>query len=234
MCTVGVSGGKAAGGTDAVGHQRARTGPDVSGGYDRRRHQHSACPICGSRRGLAERECSGVIWNDTARPQAVYTDKAGMFQPTLARGWKTDDPDASPRRRSEERCARWGSSGSRPILRRPRGRAWSAVSEPYNIGLVKALPQSQGRDSGASQHLSGEGLPPLWNQRFARLPASPVEGHRPLEKLDLSSILNMVEERGVANDYTAPWRGVKWQIPAHGDSKSLSDSVGVGLRQQGI
>ena len=26
------------------------------------------------------------------RPQAVYTDKAGLFQPTLAPGWKTEEP----------------------------------------------------------------------------------------------------------------------------------------------
>jgi hypothetical protein len=31
--------------------------------------------------------------------------------------------------------------------------------------------------------------------------------------LNLSSILSVVEERGVANDYTVQWRGVKWQIP---------------------
>jgi hypothetical protein len=54
---------------------------------------------------------------------------------------------------------------------------------------------------------------PLWNQRFARPPANKVEGHRGLEKLDLSSVLSVVEPRGVANDYTVQWRGVKWQIP---------------------
>jgi len=54
---------------------------------------------------------------------------------------------------------------------------------------------------------------PLWNQRFTRPPVSEVEGHRGLEKLDLSSILSVVEQRGVANDYTVQWRGVKWQIP---------------------
>ena len=38
----------------------------------------------------------GVLWSYLerhGRPQAVYTDKAGMFQPILARGWKTDDPE---------------------------------------------------------------------------------------------------------------------------------------------
>ena len=36
-----------------------------------------------------------VLWGYLerySRPQAVYTDKAGMFQPTLPPGWKTEDP----------------------------------------------------------------------------------------------------------------------------------------------
>jgi hypothetical protein len=36
-----------------------------------------------------------VLWGYLeryGRPQAVYTDQAGMFQPTLARGWKSEDP----------------------------------------------------------------------------------------------------------------------------------------------
>jgi hypothetical protein len=53
----------------------------------------------------------------------------------------------------------------------------------------------------------------MWNQRFVRAPASSVDGHRSLEKLELNSILSVVETRRVDNDHTVPWRGVKWQIP---------------------
>ena len=36
-----------------------------------------------------------VLWEYVerhGRPEAIYTDKAGLFQPTLAPGWKTEAP----------------------------------------------------------------------------------------------------------------------------------------------
>jgi transposase-like protein len=156
-----------------------------------------------------------VLWSYLeryGRPQAVYTDKAGMFQPTLARGWKTDDPEP----KAETQIGR---------ALRELGIEWIAAHSPQAKGrvercfgtlqdrLVKALRKAQvGTLEQANAYLEKVFLP-LWNQRFARPPASAVEGHRRLEKLDLSSILSVVEQRGVANDYTVPWRGVKWQIP---------------------
>lgn len=156
-----------------------------------------------------------VLWSYLeryGRPQAVYTDKAGMFQPTLARGWKTDDPEP----KAETQIGR---------ALRELGIEWIAAHSPQAKGrvercfgtlqdrLVKALRKAKvGTLEQANAYLEKVFLP-LWNQRFARPPASAVEGHRRLEKLDLSSILSVVEQRGVANDYTVPWRGVKWQIP---------------------
>src|SRR4029077_16838382 len=156
-----------------------------------------------------------VLWSYLeryGRPQAVYTDKAGMFQPTLARGWKTDDPE--PKRETQIGRAL-----------RELGIEWIAAHSPQAKGrvercfgtlqdrLVKALRKAKiGTLEQANVYLEKVFLP-LWNQRFARPPARPAEGHRGLEKLDLSSILSVVEQRGVANDYTVQWRGVKWQIP---------------------
>jgi transposase len=156
-----------------------------------------------------------VLWSYLeryGRPQAVYTDKAGMFQPTLARGWKSDDPEP----KAETQIGR---------ALRELGIEWIAAHSPQAKGrvercfgtlqdrLVKALRKAKvGTVEQANAYLEKVFLP-LWNQRFARPPASAVEGHRRLEKLDLSSILSVVEQRGVANDYTVPWRGVKWQIP---------------------
>jgi transposase len=156
-----------------------------------------------------------VLWSYLeryGRPQAVYTDKAGMFQPTLARGWKTDDPGP----KTETQIAR---------ALRELGIEWIAAHSPQAKGrvercfgtlqdrLVKALRKAKVRTlEQANAYLENVFLP-LWNQRFARPAASEVEGHRGLEKVDLGSILSVVEQRGVANDYTVPWRGVKWQIP---------------------
>jgi transposase len=156
-----------------------------------------------------------VLWSYLeryGRPQAVYTDKAGMFQPTLARGWKTDDPQP----KTETQIGR---------ALRELGIEWIAAHSPQAKGrvercfgtlqdrLVKALRKANVRTlEQANAYLENVFLP-LWNQRFARPAVSEVEGHRGLEKLDLHSILSVVEQRGVANDYTVQWRGTKWQIP---------------------
>lgn len=156
-----------------------------------------------------------VLWSyleQYGRPQAVYTDKAGMFQPTLPRGWKTDDPAG----KTETQIGR---------ALRELGIEWIAAHSPQAKGrvercfgtlqdrLVKALRKAKVRTLEQANAYLEKVFLPLWNQRFARPPASPVEGHRRLEKLDLSSILSVVESRAVANDYTVQWCGVKWQIP---------------------
>jgi len=156
-----------------------------------------------------------VLWSYLeryGRPQAVYTDKAGMFQPTLARGWKSDNPEP----KTETQIGR---------ALRELGIEWIAAHSPQAKGrvercfgtlqdrLVKALRKAKVRTLEQANAYLEKVFLPLWNQRFARPPASAVEGHRRLEKLDLSSILSVVEQRRVANDYTVQWRGLKWQIP---------------------
>jgi transposase len=157
----------------------------------------------------------GVLWSYLeryGRPQAVYTDKAGMFQPTLARGWKRDDPQP----KAETQIGR---------ALRELGIEWIAAHSPQAKGrvercfgtlqdrLVKALRKAKVRSLEPANVYLEKVFLPLWNQRFTRPPVSAVEGHRRLEKLDLPSILSVMEPRGVANDYTVQWRGVKWQIP---------------------
>jgi len=76
-----------------------------------------------------------VLWayvERHGRPQALYTDKAGLFQPTLAPGWKTEAPGPKTETQMGVRSVSWGLSASRPIPRRPRD-AWNAASEPYRI-----------------------------------------------------------------------------------------------------
>jgi transposase len=156
-----------------------------------------------------------VLWSyleGYGRPQAVYTDKAGMFQPTLARGWKRDDPEP----KTETQIGR---------ALRELGIEWIAAHSPQAKGrvercfgtlqdrLVKALRKAKVRSLEQANAYLEKVFLPQWNQRFACSPASAVDGHRGLEKLDLSSILGVVEQRGVANDYSVQWRGVKWQIP---------------------
>jgi hypothetical protein len=79
--------------------------------------------------------------------------------------------------------------------------------------LVKALRKAGVRTLEAANAYLEQVFLPMWNQRFVYVPASTVDGHRSLERLELSSVLSMVETRRVANDHTVQWHGVKWQIP---------------------
>lgn len=156
-----------------------------------------------------------VLWSYLeryGRPQAVYTDKAGMFQPTLARGWKTDDP--APK--AETQIGR---------ALRELGIEWIAAHSPQAKGriercfgtlqdrLVKALRKAKVRKMPEANAYLEQVFLPMWNQRFVRNPANAMDGHRELGRVNLSSSLSVVETRRVANDYTVQWRGVRWQIP---------------------
>ena len=156
-----------------------------------------------------------VLWGYLeryGRPQAVYTDKAGMFQPTLARGWKSEDPGE----KTETQIGR---------ALRELGIEWIAAHSPQAKGrvercfgtlqdrLVKALRKAGVRTLETANAYLEQVFLPMWNQRFVCAPANPADGHRSLAKLELSSILSVVETRRIDNDHTVPWRGVKWQIP---------------------
>lgn len=160
------------------------------------------------------------------RPQAVYTDKASLFQPTLAPGWKEEEPGP----KTETQLGR---------AFRELGMEWIAAHSPQAKGriercfgtlqdrLVKGL-----RKAGAStleqanQYLTGEFLAE-WNERFTVKPASDVDAHRPLgETLSMGSILSRVAQRQVMNDYTVAWEGRPWQIPKH--------AIQAGLRKSSI
>jgi hypothetical protein len=147
------------------------------------------------------------------RPQAVYTDKAGLFQPTLARGWNREEPEG----KGETQIGR---------ALRELGIEWIAAHSPQAKGriercfgtlqdrLVKALRRAGIRGvADANRYLDEEFLP-LWNERFTVEPKAAADAHRPVGRyLNLDSILAWVETRKVANDYTVQWQGRKWQIP---------------------
>jgi transposase len=168
-----------------------------------------------------------VLWGYLeryGRPQAVYTDKAAMFQPTLPPGWKTEDPGE----KTETQIGR---------ALRELGIEWIAAHSPQAKGrvercfgtlqdrLVKALRKAGVRTLEAANVYLEQVFLPMWNQRFVCAPASSVDGHRSLEKLEPNSILSVVETRRVDNDHTVPWRGVKWQIPREAISRGMRGST---------
>ena len=168
-----------------------------------------------------------VLWGYLeryGRPQAVYTDKGGMFQPTLPPGWKTEDPGE----KTETQIGR---------ALRELGIEWIGAHSPQAKGrvercfgtlqdrLVKALRKAGVRTMEAANTYLEQVFLPMWNQRFVCAPASAANGHRSLEKLKLSSILSVVETRRVDNDHTVPWRGVKWQIPREAIRRGMRASM---------
>lgn len=167
-----------------------------------------------------------VLWayvERYGRPQAVYTDRAGLFQPTLAPGWKTAEPGP----KTETQMGR---------AFRELGIEWIAAQSPQAKGriersfgtlqdrLVKGLRRAEAKTlEEANRYLEEEFLPD-WDQRFAVKADNDVDAHRPLgEVLKLDSILSWVEQRQVTNDYTVSWEAQHWQIP--------KEAVRPGLRR---
>ena len=170
-----------------------------------------------------------VLWaylERYGRPQAVYTDRASVFQPTLARGWKQEEPEA----KTETQMGR----GFREL-----GIEWIAAHSPQAKGriercfgtlqdrLVKGLRRAGAKTLEEANHYLDQEFLVEWNERFTVQAAQAVDAHRPVgETLVLESILSHVETRQVTNDYTVAWKGRRWQIP--------KEAVCTGLRRSTI
>jgi transposase len=169
-----------------------------------------------------------VLWEYVerhGRPQAIYTDKAGLFQPTLAPGWKTETPGP----KTETQLGR---------AFRELGMEWIAAHSPQAKGrvercfgtlqnrLVKALRKAKVQTLAEANHYLEQRFLPEWQRQFTVAAASGVDAHRPLGTLRLESILSFVESRRVGNDFTIAWEGRRWQIPR--------EQVRVGLRGSSI
>ncbi len=150
------------------------------------------------------------------RPQAFYTDKAGLFQTAVKtkRGEQSggkDQPEMPP------------TQIGRALTE--LGIVWIAAHSPQAKGrverqfetaqdrLVKGL-----RVAGActleeaNAYLDNEYLP-WWNPTLTVMAANPTDAHRALGKdRELAAILSHVEQRQVANDYTIRFQGRTYGI----------------------
>jgi hypothetical protein len=160
------------------------------------------------------------------RPQSVYTDKASVFQPTLAPGWKGEEPgpknETQMGRAFRELGIEWIAAHS-PQAKGRIERCFGTLQDRLVKGLRRA---GAGTSEEANRYLAEEFLPE-WNERFVVKAGNETDAHRPLgETLDLVSILSRVEQRQVTNDYTVAWEGKRWQIPR--------EAVRAGLRGSSI
>jgi transposase len=170
-----------------------------------------------------------VLWSYLerhGRPQSVYTDKASLFQPTLAPGWKKEEPGPKTEtqlgRAFRELGIEWIAAHS-PQAKGRVERCFGTLQDRLVKGLRKAgvctLEQ-------ANEYLEEQFLA-QWNERFSVEPEAQVNAHRPLgNRLQLASILSHVELRQVSNDYTVAWNGRRWQIPR--------EAVRPGLRRSSV
>lgn len=147
------------------------------------------------------------------RPQSVYTDKASLFQPTLAPGWNQEEPGP----KTETQMGR---------ALRELGIEWIAAHSPQAKGrvercfgtlqdrLVKGLRRARVASLEEANRYLEEQFLPEWNRRFTVEAASEVDAHRLVGDLALASVLSHAETRRVMNDYTISWHTQRWQIPA--------------------
>lgn len=168
------------------------------------------------------------------RPLAVYTDKAGLFQPTLPPGWKEEEPGP----KTETQMGR---------AFRELGIEWIAAHSPQAKGriercfgtlqdrLVKGLRRVGASTLAEANRYLEEEFLRVWNERFTTPAANPMDAHRALgETLELESIFSHVEMRQVMNDYTVAWNSQRWQIPKEAIFAGLRGSkVRVEVRLDG-
>jgi hypothetical protein len=140
-----------------------------------------------------------VLWayiESYGRPQAVYTDKASLFQPTLAPGWKEEEPGPKTEtqlgRAFRELGIEWIAAHS-PQAKGRIERCFGTLQDRLVKGLRKAGATTMDE---ANQYLEAAFLPE-WNCRFVVRAGSAVNAHRPVgEALCLESILSHMDTQG--------------------------------------
>ena len=147
------------------------------------------------------------------RPQAFYTDKAGLFRVNPRRKGYTEEMTAEGETQIGRALRELGIELIHAHSPQAKGRVercFGTLQDRLVKGLRKAAANTREQ---ANRYLEKVFLP-AWKKRFRREPGNLVNAHRPLGDLqDLDSILSHVEKRRVTNDYTVSWDGKFYQIP---------------------
>lgn len=151
------------------------------------------------------------------RPQAFYTDKAGLFRVNL--------PHQADREThaevNETQIGRALRELGIELIHAHSPQAKGRVERCFGTlqdRLVKGLRKAGVKTIEQANSYLEKVFLPMWKQRFWRQAASTVDAHRPLgERQDLDRILSYVERRVVDNDFTVSWDGKRYQIP--GDAR---------------
>ena len=157
------------------------------------------------------------------RPQAFYTDKAGLFRVNLPRKLGSE----AGTKENETQIGRALRELGIELIHAHSPQAKGRVERCFGTlqdRLVKGLRKAGAESIAQANQYLGKVFLPMWNRRFRRPAASAVNAHRPLgERQDIDSILSYVEPRLVDNDFTVSWDGKRYQIPR--------DAIIPGLRR---
>ena len=143
-----------------------------------------------------------------------YSDRDSMFYTSRPRrDGELAEPAKTPVGRALEELGIGWIGARSPQAKGRIERHFDTAQDRLVKGLRKAGVHTL---EGANQYLESQFLP--WvNEHLTRLPANPVDAHRPLGKEhDLAAILSRVEPRVVGNDYTLRINGCLYQIARQG------------------
>ena len=146
------------------------------------------------------------------RPQAFYTDKAGLFRVNAPRkGYAEEIPE-----KGETQIGRALRELGIELIHAHSPQAKGRVERCFGTlqdRLVKGLRKAGATTIAEANRYLERVFLGEWRRRFCREPASQVDAHRPLgDANDLDSSLSYVENRRVTNDYTVSWEGKLYQI----------------------
>lgn len=179
-----------------------------------------------------------VLWKYLeryGRPQAFYTDKAGLFRVNAKR--PAYGEEAGPQD-GETQIGRALRELGIELIHAHSPQAKGRVERCFGTlqdRLVKGLRKARASSLEAANQYLEQTFLPQWKKRFCPAPASEVDAHRELGAgHDLASALSYVESRRVSNDYTVSWQGRLFQIPREAARPGLrSATVRVEQRLNG-
>ena len=147
------------------------------------------------------------------RPQAFYTDRAGLLRVNPRRKGYGEEVTESGETQIGRALRELGIELIHAHSPQAKGRVercFGTLQDRLVKGLRKAGANTREQ---ANRYLEKVFLP-VWKKRFCREPSNALDAHRPMgERQDLASILSHVQKRRVTNDYTVSWDGKFYRIP---------------------
>ena len=151
------------------------------------------------------------------RPVAFYTDKASLFVSAEKHPRDRPGEDVDPRempptqihRALQELDIDWIAAHSPQA----KGRVERFFGTAQNR-LVKGLRKARARTIDQANIYLTQVYLPEWNRRFAQPAHNATDAHRSLDaRIDLDSVLSLVAQRKVAQDYTLRLQSRAYRIP---------------------